>query len=422
MLRMIGCSHQTCGLEFREKLAIPGASLPQVLAEFRSRFPAAEAVVLSTCNRTELYTAASDPRDVVTREEAISFLAEVRGLQPKVLESTLAHRDQEQAVRHLFAVAASLDSLIVGETQILAQLRSAYEIARRMKSTGQWTNPLFQAAMRAARRVARETALQRYRVSIPSVAVRECATQVFEHLDDKRILILGAGKMAWETLRCLREEGARKITVTTRRWEQAADLAERHGIDAAPWDALPDLLATSDIVVSATSAVEPIVRLDELRCWIRPRQQRTLLILDLAVPRDFDPRVSDLPSVFLYTVDDLVELSGESLRLRQKELPEARRIVEEEAQRFLDMLTQRSNSILAHQLVEGSRQVQDLELDRLFRKDPSLDEGQRAEIRKMLDRYANKLLHPLLVAARAGDTVVPQRILTGLDQGDLDGV
>src|SRR3954462_14787015 len=238
-LQMVGCSHHTAPVEVREKLAFSREQATEALARFRSRYPQAEAVLLSTCNRVELYFASEAADMCPTHHDAVSFLAEFHGVQVEELFNKLFEHTGEDFVRCVFTVAASLDSMVVGEAQILGQVKQAYELATSASATGPLTNAAFQAALRVAKRVATETAIQQKRVSIPSVAVADYAKGVFERFDDKHVLVIGAGDMGEETLRYLIDEGARDITIVNRNRQRAADLADKLGGRVSSWDKLP---------------------------------------------------------------------------------------------------------------------------------------------------------------------------------------
>jgi len=257
--QLIGCSHHTAPVEVRERLAFSGDQAQTALADLRQRFPAAESVLVSTCNRVEVYTAAEDAALCPTHHQLVEFLASFHQLDAVEIFDALFERTGEDAVRHLFLVASSLDSMVVGEAQILAQVKQAYDLARLTNSAGPLTNAAFQAALRVAKRVATETAINQRRISIPSVAVADFAKAIFERFEDKRVLVIGAGEMGEETVRYLIDEGVRKITVVNRHWERAQRLAAQITAIAQPWDDLPRLLAEADLVISTTGAAEPIL-------------------------------------------------------------------------------------------------------------------------------------------------------------------
>lgn len=398
-VQVIGCSHHTAPVAIREQIAFGAPQVRAALEQFRSEFPEVEAVLLSTCNRVEFYTA-SENGVCPSLGEVSEFLARFHSLEPIAIAEHLYQHGDQAAVRHLFTVAASLDSMVVGEPQISSQVKQAYQVATDQQSAGPILHAMFQAALKAARRVAGETTIQQRRVSIPSVAVADFAQQIFERFDDKRILVIGAGEMAEETLRYLQDQGARTVTVINRSPQRAADLARRWQGRAVPWENLFAALAEADLVISTTGAAEPIVTAGQFAAIAASRGERPLFVLDLAVPRDFDPAVGDRPGVYLYSIDDLRQACEENRAERDRELPTARRIIEEETGRFLAGLNHRATGPIIRQLKEGWEKPKDEELRRLFNKLPELDERSREEIRQSFDRLINKLLHPPLESLR----------------------
>jgi glutamyl-tRNA reductase len=399
-LQMVGCSHHSAAVEVRERLAFSRDQAAEALARFRSRYPGAEAVLLSTCNRVELYFASEAAEACPTHHDAVAFLAEFHGLAPLAIFNELFEHTGEDFVRHLFTVAASLDSMVVGEAQILSQVKQAYELATSANATGPLTNAAFQGALRVAKRVATETAIQQKRVSIPSVAVAEFAKSIFERFDDKRVLVIGAGEMGEEALRYLIDEGAREISIVNRNLSRAEDLAARLAGTPQPWDQLHGLLVEADLVVSATGASEAIVTAADFRRIVAERYQRTLLILDLAIPRDFDPAIGELTGVYLYSIDDLKAACEQNRREREKEWPKAERIIEEETQRFMADLHHRATAPTIRRLKARADEVKNEEIARLLNKLGNVDPKARGEITAAFDRLVNKLLHPPLESLR----------------------
>ncbi|HEV3023049.1 MAG TPA: glutamyl-tRNA reductase, partial [Pirellulales bacterium] len=264
-LQLVGCSHRRSSVATRERLAFSPAQAEAALEGLRERFPRSEAVLLSTCNRVEVYTAAEDSEQAPTQQDVAEFLAGFHGLDVLDIFDDLFERTGEDAVRHLFTVAASLDSMVVGETQILAQVKRAYDLALAHGNTGPYTNQIFQAALRVARRVATETSINEKRVSIASLAVADFAKRIFERFDDKRVLVIGAGEIGAETLRYLQDEGACDVTVVNRDFERAAALAQRWGGRAVPWERLGESQAAADLVISTTGAERPVVLLADFQ-------------------------------------------------------------------------------------------------------------------------------------------------------------
>jgi glutamyl-tRNA reductase len=400
-LQMIGCSHHHSSLAVRERLAFSPVQSGLALDSLRERFPQVEAVLLSTCNRVEIYTAAEDPEVTPSHEQVAQFMADFHQLPMYEIFDDLFERTGDDAVRHLFTVAASLDSMVVGEPQILSQVKAAYELAKDRRSAGPLTHGIFQTAVRVAKRVATETTLHQRRVSIPSVAVGDFARAIFERFDDKKVLVLGAGEMGEETLRYLQNEGAHDVTVINRSFERAEQLARRWQGRAEPWEQLPAELVRADLVIGTTGASQPIMTLAQYKQIEPARYQRPLFILDLAVPRDFDPAIGDRLGVYLYSIDDLQAACQKNRRDRDKELPAAIHIVEQETGRFMADLHHRATAPIIKRLKEGWQQPKDDELRRLFNKLPELDEKSRGEIAQAFERLVNKLLHPPLESLRS---------------------
>ncbi len=400
-LQMVGCSHHQSSLAVRERLAFTPPQVVEALDALRGRFPQVEAVLLSTCNRVEIYTASEDAQLSPSHEQVAQFMADFHRLPVYEIFDDLFERTGEDAVRHLFTVAASLDSMVVGEPQILSQVKQAYETAKDCNSTGPLTHAIFQAAVRVAKRVTTETTLHQRRISIPSIAVGDFARGIFERFDDKNVLVIGAGEMGEETLRYLQNEGAHRVTVINRSFERASELAARWQGRAEPWEQLPRELAAADVVISTTGANEPIVSLAMFKSLEAARYQRPLFVLDLAVPRDFEAAIGDRLGVYLYSLDDLQNACRANLQQRDKELPDAIHIVEQETSRFMAELHHRATGPIIRRLKEGWQQPKEDELKRLFNKLPELDERARGEIGQSFDRLINKLLHPPLESLRS---------------------
>lgn len=391
---MVGCTHRHSSLSVRERLTFTPEQTRDALAAWRVTHPDHEAVLLSTCHRVELYAAAADPEADLRPNTLIEYLAGFHNVPVEEIRSELFALQDEQAIRHLFRVVASLDSMVVGEGQILSQVKQAYELANEIGCTGPVTHGAFQAAIRARRRIAGETSLYRHRVSIPSVAIADFASRIFESFVDKRVLVIGAGKMAQETLQYLADAGATQIVVLNRNFERAQSLAaEWHGRPAR-WTALYDELVAADIVVSTTGADRHIVTLHDYREYIaHGRQQRPLFVLDLAMPRDFEPEIANELGVYLYAIDDLAEAADRNRQSRESALPAAECIVEDEIQAFAAEARHRTTVPVIAKFRESLECVQLAELDRLFARLPELNDRSRQEIRQFADRLLAKMLH-----------------------------
>jgi glutamyl-tRNA reductase len=399
-LAFVGGTHRTVPLPLREQLAFSAEQAAEALTRFRDRFPGREGVLLSTCNRVELYAAGESDSAPPPREQLVVFLAECRGIDAGLLAPVLSGEHDEAVVRHLFSVASGLDSMVLGEPQIVAQVKQAWAIAQESRTTGPLTGEMFQAALRTAKRVATETALGRERLSIPSIAVTDFVSGVFERLDDKKVLLIGAGKMARETLRYLREAGARDVTIVNRTLDRARALGAELRARPTTFDRLAAELAGTDLVVSTTGATEPVITTDFYRPVEEARGGRPLVILDLAIPRDFDPAIGDRPDVWLYSIDDLGRTCEANRKSREKQMPAAVAIIEEETRRFMGDLHHRWSGPVIEQLRAGWSETGDAELERLFRRLPDLNDAARAEIRQSFQRYAAKMLHLPLASLR----------------------
>lgn len=400
-LRMVGCSHHHAGAAVREQLAFTADEAARAMASWRELLPGAEGVLLSTCNRVEFY-AATPSGDLPPCPGLIArHLAESRRLSVDDVRPYLLTLRDEDAVDHLFRVAASLDSMVLGEPQIVAQVKQAYELARGAESAGPLTHDCFQRALRVAKRVTTETDLHRHRVSIPSVAISDFAARIFQRFDDKRVMVVGAGEMADETLRYLTDQGARSPVVVNRSSQRAESLAAQWNGRAAPLERLTQELVEADLVITATAAGEPILSLERFRREVAPgREQRPLFMLDLSMPRDFDPAIGGEPSVYLYSIDDLAAACERNRQARRRALPRAERIVREERERFFVDARRRVSAPVIARLRQGLEEPKRAELDRLFNKLPDLDDASRAEIERFADRLVNKMLHPPMESLR----------------------
>ncbi|WP_153559052.1 glutamyl-tRNA reductase [Roseimaritima sediminicola] len=401
-LKMIGCSHHQAAVEFREQLSFTGEQAREALAAFRSRFPSTEVVLLSTCNRVELYTGASEG-SVPEDQDVIGFLANQRSLSNEALLEHLVHLDGPEAVEHLFTVAASLDSMVVGEAQIISQVKQAYELACETDTTGPLTHAVFQAANHVAKRVDRETTIHRRRVSVPSVAVGEVVPEFFDTLSDKCIVLIGAGEMGEETLKYLIDAGARDIHVVNRSLDRAEDIVGRLGGTARPWVDLNLLLTSADLVVSTTGATQTLIDYDSFLKIHDARYERLLLILDLAVPRDFEHSIGDLAGVYLYSVDDLQSACEHNQQERRRQWPKAKQIITEETQRFVTEIHHRATGPVIRRLRQQADRLKQDELKRLMGRLQNHTVGSETlekEIQQSFDRLVNKMLHPPLASLK----------------------
>ncbi len=306
-VQVVYCSHQTTRLDVREKLAFATSDqLERAYQELHNSFPDSELVIISTCNRVEVYTSQEDSEETPTRQQIAQFFADFHRVELNQFVDDLLEKRGPDAVRHLFEVASSLDSMVLGEPQIVNQVKEAYQTAQENDACGPLTHALFQGAIRVSGRVRNETKLSEGRVSIASVAVGDFARSIFDRFDDKTVLIIGAGEMAEETLRYLKEEGVGRIFVVNRNSQRAEDLASEWGGVPKPYDELDRWMAEADVIVSTTGADRPIVDVSRFAEVRNMSGEKPVFILDLGAPRDFEPAVGEFDEyVFLYDIDDL---------------------------------------------------------------------------------------------------------------------
>jgi glutamyl-tRNA reductase len=394
-VRMIGCSHHTTPIEVRERIAFSSEQYAPALAAFREAFPESESVLLNTCNRVEWYTASTQDQALPTSDEMIAFVAQYHRVDPELFRKHFHARDDDAAIDHLFTVVSSVDSLVLGESQIAAQVSDAYERSRAGGFAGPILHTLFQRANLVSKRVFSETEIHRRRISIPSVAVSEIASEFFERFDDKQIVVIGSGDMGSETLQHLLGRGAVHVTVINRSQDRARAVADQLKVRSQPWESLETLLIDADLVVSTTGAPEPIVTESRMRNVMHLRRKGTLLILDLAVPRDFEASIARLPSVFLYSVDDLQSVCQRNEAFRRQQLPKAKRIIEEERERLKSDWNVRSSSETIRALREQAEMIRDAELQRLLGKQAlqGVPAETQREIAQAMERLVNKILH-----------------------------
>jgi glutamyl-tRNA reductase len=390
----LGVDHRSAPTAIREALAFEGARLAQGLQELHAQSPGCELVILSTCNRVELYLAASDASQLPQIDELAGQLTSFHCVPHETITSHLVTHHDEAVIGHLFRVASSLESLVLGEGQILGQVRDAYRAAREHNTVGPLFHNVFQHALRVGKRVREATGMHQGRLSIASVAV-ELARSVFDSFRDKTILVIGAGKMADLTLQHLATLQPGRVLVTNRSLDRAQTAAARAAAQAVPFDRLDDALAEADLVVSTTAASQPIVSYDQYaRLQRRQRGGRLALILDIAVPRDFDPRIGDLDQVLLYNVDDLRAQVERNLRSRQSQIEPAQAIVDEETTACLANLRHQWHAgLVLRELDDYGDAVAERELKRFLRSCPELTETQREAAVHLVHRLKNQFLH-----------------------------
>lgn len=400
-LQVVYCSHQTADLGVRERLAFSSEELlSRAYTRLRSDFPDSELVVLSTCNRVELYTAQESPDTAPSHEQLAAFLSEFHGIPISLFFDVLPEATGPEAVKHLFQVASGLDSMVVGEPQIVSQVKEAYRVAEINEGCGPLTNALFQQAIRVSKRVRTETKLAEGRISIASVAVGDFAKGIFDRFDDKRVVVIGAGEMAEETLRYLKDEGVDDIMVVNRNPQRAAQLAADWGGSARDFEQLDRWMSEADVIVSTTGAERPIVDERRLKQARVASGGKPVFILDLGAPRDFDPACGGLDDVFLYDIDALEATCEANRSARSAQIGKGQEIIAEETERFLQEVYHRATGPIIKRLREEWHAVREEEVGRLFGKLGNLTDADREAIERSIERIVNKLLHPPLETLR----------------------
>ena len=389
-LLALGVDHRSAPTAIREAVAFDGPRLEAALDSLRAQFPGSEFVLLSTCNRVEIYASGEAPPDV---DALTSWLSRFHDRDGATLAAHLVAHHDEAVVAHLFRVASSLESLVLGEGQILGQVRDAYTRAVAGGAVGPTFHDLFQNAIRVGKKVRAETGLDQGKLSVASVAV-DLAREVFDQFADKTVLVIGAGKMADLTLQHLSALKPGKIVVCNRNLGRAVQAAERWGGVVVEFERLNLALIDADLVVSTTAAAEPIVTKDQYARVQRARRNRLALILDIAVPRDFEPEVGGLDRVLLYNVDDLQAQVARNLQGRKRGVEPARAIIEAETAACLARLKhQKHAGALLRQLGAYADATRLRELERFYAACPDLTIAQKDAAALLVHRLQNQFLH-----------------------------
>ena len=407
MIVLVGVSHRTAPIEVREALAFPKDRIAEALVRLREEAGFDEAMILSTCNRVELYgrprpagageTAGGTAGDPASMLEA--FLARFHGRDPAALGDAVYRLSGSEAVRHAFRVAASLESMVVGEPQILGQVKEAYHAAEAAGTLGGTLNALRNRTLAAAKRARTETGIGRNAVSIAHVAV-ELAKKIFGDLRDRNVLLVGAGKMSQLAARTLVRSGARATVLGGRTFEKANDLAAALGGRAAPFEALRAELSAADIVISGTGAPGTVIGHEDVvaaRRGRKGRQHRPLFLIDIAVPRDIEASVARLGGVFLNDLDDLRAVAEANLRERMKEAAAAETLIDREVHEFLDWFKARDAVPLVLALRQRAEDIRRLEMEKARRRMGPLTPEQEEALDAATTAIVNKLLHSPIV-------------------------
>ncbi|WP_298036178.1 glutamyl-tRNA reductase [uncultured Desulfuromonas sp.] len=422
---VVGLSHKTAPVEIRERVAFPPTAMEKPLREMAALPAISEAVIVSTCNRVELYATSRDAETGVVQLKR--FLAEHHDIPLDELDAHLYEVRGEEAIHHVFRVAASLDSMVIGEPQILGQIKTAYGYATEFKTAGLILNRFLHKAFSVAKRVRTETKIASNAVSVSFAAV-ELSRKIFDTIDDKTVLLIGAGEMCELAARHFVNNGVSKVLVTNRTFERAEKLAEEFQGRAIAFDDFPDHLHQVDIVLTSTGAPNFILGHKKVEEVIRQRKNKPMFFIDIAVPRDIDPKVNKVPNVYLYDVDDLQGVVQANLKERHKEAKKAEGIVDQEIGQFHKWL---ASLELKPTIVSLRRKIEEIrrgELEKTFANLKDLDKKEKKAIEALTSAIINKVLHrPTTVLKQtqndaSGDSYVDAvRVLFDLEPPQPDG-
>jgi glutamyl-tRNA reductase len=393
-LIVVGLNYRTAPVEVRERFALSERELPLALQALKQTTGILEGVIVATCNRTELYA-------VVDRQQLCghyirAFMEQWFKISRKEFNAHLYMYEDDRVVEHLFRVTTGLDSMIIGETQILGQVRDAFLISQEQKATGTLFNRLFKQAVTVAKRAHSETSIGENAVSVSYAAV-ELGKRIFGRFDDKKIMIVGAGKMSELTAQHLHSNGAKEVFVVNRTLEKAQELAEKFLGSAMALDEAIDRLKDTDIVISSTGAEKFVLTRKHIEAAMAGRKKKPLFLIDIAVPRDIEPSCSDIPNVFLYDIDDLEGIVETNLAKRRKEAAIIEDMIADEQEAYRQWYATLGVSPVIRALQEKAAAIQETTLDSLLRKLPELDDRQIKVIRKLTKSIVNQVIHdPIL--------------------------
>jgi len=397
-LFIIGVNHRSAPVAIREQLAYPEDAIVPALARLRERAPAlAESALISTCNRVEMIGVAAEP--LATADDAIAFLAADRNVNPALIAPMIYRFEGRDAARHLFRVSASLDSMVIGEPQILGQIKTAYAHAAEAGTAGLVLHRAFHKAFSVAKRVRKATLIGRGAVSVSSAAVA-LARQIFDRLGDKTVMLMGAGRMAELTARSLRSLGAESLLITSRTFDHAVELARTLGGTAVPFEGYRPYLKIADIVIGSLSVTKPVLGREDFEAVLRERRYRPIFLIDLGVPRNFDQRLNAMENVYLYDIDDLGAVVLEAREDREREAEKAGSIVELELESFERWMRGLDLVPAIKDIRVSMDQLRDLELERHRAWLAGLRPAERERIESLTRALVNKVMHRVLSGLR----------------------
>jgi glutamyl-tRNA reductase len=396
-LVLIGINHTTAPIEVRERLAIPAGRLADATRTLVHQPGVREGIILSTCNRVELLTLQED--DSAPGGNLLSFLHEYFAVTPSSLTPHLYEYREQEAIRHLFRVASSLDSMVVGEPQILGQVKESYTIAREVGAVNGSLDSLIQRAFTVAKKVRSETQIGSSSVSIASVAV-DLARKIFGSLEGKTVLLVGAGKMSELAARHLMQQGAANILVANRTLERAERIAAQFNGQVIPFENLYDQAPRADIVITSTGAPQKLFGRSHGQHFLQSRRNRPMFFIDIAVPRDVDPRMNEVEGCFVYDIDDLQQVAAANMADRSREAAAAETIVSLEVEKYQQRVQSRGAVPAIVALQQNAEAIRESELARSAKRLASLTPEQREAVEALTRSLTAKLLHPQLTALR----------------------
>ena len=389
---VLGLNHKSAPIEIREKLAFDTTQTLRALRELKNRFREAEFVLLSTCNRVELYCACKiSESEEVTPENLAEFLSDFHNIPIEKFQESLYAYENEDSVRHLLTVASSLDSMVVGEAQIIAQVKESYRLACTANSTGKILNRLFHYAFATSKKIYTTTSISTGRVSVAGVAV-ELAMQLFADIKSAKVVVIGAGEMGELLVQHLLHVRCKNITIVNRSYEHGKNMAERYGIAVGKWEEIENQLIGANIAIASAAVQDYLFRKGPFKKIMNKRWGRTLLIIDIAVPRNFEPSINKMDGVYLYSVDDLSEVVQRNRKTRELDIAAGMDIVYKNVTDFMDWLGARDIGPLIGHMKEQFIRISQNELEQFFvgaRQEASCKETLEA----MVNRIVNKLLY-----------------------------
>jgi len=389
-LLVIGLNHHTAPIAIRECLAFSEGKLEDALSKVHALPSLKENMILSTCNRVEVYAAARETEKATF--DLKNFLSHYHGLPLKEFEKSLYSHIGEGAVRHIFRVASSLDSMVLGEPQILGQIKEAYDVAQQAKTSGLILHRLLHRAFHVAKRVRTETKIALSAVSVSSVAV-ECAEKIFGTLEKKTVLLIGAGEMCELAARHLVSAGIEKILVTNRTFERALTLAQEFRGEAIPLEGMAQGLKKTDIVISATNSPQYLIEHNQITKVMKDRKQKPIFFIDISDPRDIEPKVGDLENVYLYNIDDLQKVANENIKGREKEAQRAEMIVQDEVVKFVNWYRSLDVTPTIVSLRNKFEEIRKKELEKTLSIHPNLSQKEKQSLEALTSAIINKILH-----------------------------